>query len=108
MSFKDTAARFQEEKKKISDNIKADLEVHVKYGGEWFVAMKKEDVVMSHLPHGIDLLSRNIQRSMEKILYEFNAQDFKNMNEGEFEMDDDGEKIVFLPKELNDDGEIGT
>lgn len=105
-SWEDKATEFQKDKQKVSDNIKADLEIHVKYGGDWFVAMAKKDVVMSNLPHAIDLVSVNVAAAVRKILYDFDHQDFQKLKEEDYEVDDDEGHITLRAGEKGKDGSI--
>jgi proline racemase len=95
--WKDKATDYQAEKKRVSDNIKGELEIHIKYGGDWFVAMGKKDVVMSNLPHAIDLVSINICTAMKKIIYDFDHQDFQKLHDDDYiETKDDDDNMIIM------------
>lgn len=105
--WRDKATDFQKEKQHVSDNITGDLELHIKYGGDWFVAMAKKDVVMSNLPHAIDLVSVNIAAAVRKILYDFDNQDFQKLDDnGEIETKDEYGNITMKGCKKKEDGSI--
>ena len=44
------------------------VEVHVKYMGTWLCSSSKSDVAFEHVPHAVNMISLEIQKSLENII----------------------------------------
>ena len=44
------------------------VEVHVKYMGTWLCSSSKFDVAMEHVPHAVNMISLEIQKSLENVI----------------------------------------
>jgi uncharacterized protein (DUF1786 family) len=84
--------------KQTTDYIEA-VEVHVKYGEHWLVSARKEKVRSDHVGHAINLLSSQLQDSVEKLFRgEIKESDL-------IQTESHGEKVgMYMPDKDSEEG----